>query len=155
MDTRQRNIGAATDGDAGADYLTKTAFAFWRATLLLNAEEIGFFAALARGLADAAALRVRFGLDEETVTDLLDALVAVGLVERCDGVYRNTAAAARFLDPTLSSYIGGRLDIARAAQRETTAAMDRLRETTRRGWDGTALTGRMWEEVGAIVSSAE
>lgn len=154
MHTRQGNIGAATDGDAGADYLTKTAFAFWRATLLLNAEEIGFFAALARGPADAAALRVRFGLDEETVTDLLDALVAVGLVERCDGVYRNTAAA-RFLDPTLSSYIGGRLDIARAAQRETTAAMDRLRETTRRGRDGTALTGRMWEEIGAIVSSAE
>lgn len=159
METRRgnMNIGAATEAAAGAEHLMETAFAFWRATLLLNAEEIGLFAALACGPADAATLRERLGLNEageEMAADLLDALAVVGLIERCDGGYRNTAAAARFLDPALPSYLGDWLDMARAAQHETTAAMDRLRAAAVQRREEAAATGRMWEEIAAIVASA-
>ena len=101
MDTRQRQISDPTTGDTGADHLLDTAFAFWRASLLLIAEEIGLFAALAHGPSDASTLSTRLGLDPAMATDLPRwtrgprATHREALAPR----HRNTAHITRFPDP--------------------------------------------------------
>src|SRR5206468_365514 len=44
--------------------------------------------------------------------DFLDALVALGFLERGDGVYRNTPSTDLFLDKHKPSYVGGILEMA-------------------------------------------
>ena len=44
--------------------------------------------------------------------DFLDALVALGFLERADGVYGNTPSTDLFLDKRKPSYIGGVLEMA-------------------------------------------
>jgi hypothetical protein len=51
-------------------------------------------------------------LHERSARDFLDALVALGFLERSDGVYANTPATDLFLDRRKPSYIGGILEMA-------------------------------------------
>ena len=148
------NGGAARDGGA-VDAVLDIAFAFWRATLLLSADELGVFAALSDGPVDASTVRARLGLDAETTDDFLAALAALGLIEGCTGGYRNSAASARFLDPTAPDYLGAWLAMARAAQRETTALTGRLRGATRPETTDADLGGRMRAEIAALLAGAE
>src|SRR5262249_28860397 len=46
--------------------------------------------------------------------DFFDALVALGMLERQDGRYRNTAESDALLDKAKSSYVGGLLEMANA-----------------------------------------
>jgi hypothetical protein len=59
-------------------------------------------------------LRQRLGLHERGALDFLDALVALGLLEREEGRYRNTPAADRHLDRAKPGYLGGQLEMANA-----------------------------------------
>lgn len=52
------------------------------------------------------------GLHPRSASDFLDALVALGFLQRQDGVYRNTPATDLFLDKRKPSYIGGMLEMA-------------------------------------------
>ena len=54
------------------------------------------------------------GLHARSALDFFDALVALGMLEREDGRYRNTPATDLFLDRTKPSYIGGILEMANA-----------------------------------------
>jgi hypothetical protein len=145
-----------TSCDGGsADAVLDIAFAFWRATLLLSADELGLFAALSNGPVDASTVRARLGLDAESSDDFLTALAALGLIEGCTGGYRNSAASARFLDPTAPDYLGAWLAMARAAQRETTALTGRLRGATRPERTDAELGGRMRAEIAALLAVAE
>src|SRR5689334_6093493 len=99
MQTGNQEIAASNDDTAGADRVLDTAFGFWRAALLLSADELGLFAALASGAMHAPAIGMRLGIAAEAAADLLEALGQLGFVERrCDG-FHNTALATRFLDP--------------------------------------------------------
>jgi len=89
--------------------------AFWGSKTLLSAIELGLFSQLATsGPLDAEALRERLGLHERSARDFFDALVALGMLEREDGAYRNTPATELFLDRAKPSYAGGMLEMMNA-----------------------------------------
>lgn len=87
---------------------------FWGAKTLLSAVELRLFSVLAEGPADLAALTQRLDLHARSAQDFLDALVALKLLERDNGVYRNTPETEIFLDRAKPSYIGGILEMADA-----------------------------------------
>ena len=89
-------------------------FGFWASKTLLSAVELGLFTELAKGAADAETLRTRLHLHPRAARDFFDALVALGMLERQDGRYRNTAASGAFLDRGKPSYVGGLLEMANA-----------------------------------------
>jgi len=85
---------------------------FWASKTMLSAVELGVFTRLAGGPLDAAELIVALGLHPRSALDFLDALVALNLLEREGGKYRNTPDAALFLDAAKPSYVGGLLEMA-------------------------------------------
>jgi hypothetical protein len=94
------------------DRIFETAFAFWNAKTLLSAIELGLFTELAKsGALDAESIRQRLRLHPRSVRDFLDALVALGFLERRDGRYANTPETDLFLDKAKPSYSGGMLEM--------------------------------------------
>ena len=81
---------------------------------LLSAVELGVFSALTDNPQDAQALRQQLGLHPRGTRDFLDALVALGMLEREGDHYRNTPETDLFLDQAKPSYIGGILEMANA-----------------------------------------
>jgi hypothetical protein len=94
------------------DRIMEVGLGFWSSKALLSAIEIGVFTELAQQPGDLAGLRSRLGLHPRAAADFLDALVALGFLERQGGVYRNTLATDLFLDKRKPSYIGGALEMA-------------------------------------------
>ena len=87
---------------------------FWASKTLLSAIELGLFTALARQPLDGDALTESLGLDRRSSRDFFDALVALGMLERSDGVYSNTPETDLFLDREKPTYAGGLLEMANA-----------------------------------------
>jgi SAM-dependent methyltransferase len=94
------------------DRILALGLGFWGSKTLLSAVELGVFTRLAREPADIGALMVELGLHERAARDFLDALVALGMLEREDGVYSNTQETDLFLDRAKPSYVGGLLEMA-------------------------------------------
>jgi hypothetical protein len=94
------------------DHILQTGLAFWASKTLLSAVEMEVFTELARGPEEGHALAGRLGLHPRSSRDFLDALVALGFLEREDGNYRNTPATDMFLDKRKPFYIGGMLEMA-------------------------------------------
>jgi hypothetical protein len=94
------------------EHILQTGLAFWPAKVLLSAIEIGVFTELAHSPASFEPLRARLGLHPRAALDFLDTLVALGFVDRRDGVYSNTPATNLFLDKRKPSYVGGILEMA-------------------------------------------
>jgi len=93
------------------DHILQTGFAFWASKTLLSAIEIGVFTELAHGPEAFEALQGRLGLHPRSSRDFLDALVALGFLQRADGRYANTPETDLFLDRRKPSYIGGILEM--------------------------------------------
>jgi hypothetical protein len=87
---------------------------FWGSKVLLSAIELNLFSLLAKGPLDADALTANLGLHQRGARDFFDALVSLGMLERHDGKYSNTAETGLFLDRAKPSYIGGLLEMANA-----------------------------------------
>jgi SAM-dependent methyltransferase len=99
--------------DPGA--IMQVGTAFWASKTLLSAVELGLFTELAaNGPGDADALRERLGLHPRAARDFLDALVALGMLDRTNGVYDNTQDTALFLDRAKPTYVGGMLEMLNA-----------------------------------------
>ena len=94
------------------DAILELTLAFWGSKTLLSAVELGLFTELAKGPRDKDALRVSMGINERSVEDFLDALVALGMLDRKAGKYRNTPETDLFLDRNKPTYIGGVLEMA-------------------------------------------
>jgi O-methyltransferase domain/Dimerisation domain len=94
------------------DQIMQVGLGFWGSKTLLSAVEMELFTELARRPGSLEDLRGRIGLHPRSARDFLDALVAMGFLERVDGVYRNTPATDRFLDKRKPSYLGGLLEMA-------------------------------------------
>jgi SAM-dependent methyltransferase len=89
--------------------------AFWASKTLLSAVELGLFSELAAGgPGDAEDLRARLALHPRSARDFFDALVALEMLERTDGVYDNTQSTAMFLDRNAPTYLGGMLEMLNA-----------------------------------------
>src|SRR5438874_8651153 len=96
------------------DAIMQLGFAFWGSKTLLSAIELGLFTLLGDGPMSAEALTTRLKLHPRSVRDFLDALVALGQLERHDALYSNTPAGALFLDRRKPTYVGGMLEMANA-----------------------------------------
>ncbi len=94
------------------DLILQTGLAFWAAKTLLSAVEMELFTELAKGPESLEALTGRLGLHPRSSRDFLDALVALGFLDRENGQYRNTPSSDVFLDKHKPSYIGGMLEMA-------------------------------------------
>ena len=100
--------------------------------LLLSAVEVGVFTALAasaEGSAETEELRAATGLHARSATDFFDALVALGLLEKKEGRYYNSALAQACLVRG-ENYRGGFLD---GANYVLYPAWGRLTEALRTG----------------------
>lgn len=102
------------DEQISPDGILQLGFGFWASKALLSAVELGLFTTLAEGPRSAADLVDRLGLQPRGTVDFLDALVSLGMLEREDGIYRNSAATDVFLDRNKPSYVGGLLEMANA-----------------------------------------
>ena len=94
------------------DHILQIGFGFWASKALLSAVEMELFTELARHPEDAETLRDRLGLHPRSSQDFLDALVALGFLERRNGTYCNTPSTDLFLDKHKPSYLGGILEMA-------------------------------------------
>lgn len=103
---------------AQVQYIMQTALGFWKSKVLLVAVELGVFTRLGRGGKTLPQLREELGLHERGSADFLDALVALGFLERDgvgeDAVYRNTESSAVLLDKSSPDYMGGLLEMTNA-----------------------------------------
>jgi hypothetical protein len=94
------------------NHILQTGLGFWASKTLLSAIEMEVFTELARHPEDLDTLAGRLGLHPRSSRDFLDALVALGFLERHDGKYANTASTDFFLDKNKPSYVGGVLEMA-------------------------------------------
>jgi hypothetical protein len=104
----------ATPEQPTPDRIMQVGLGFWSSKTLLSAVELELFTELGRRPADVETLQARLGLSPRSSRDFLDALVALGFLERRDGLYANTPATALFLDKGRPSYLGGILEMANA-----------------------------------------
>lgn len=106
---------AANDPAAPAarpDHILQIGLGFWAAKTLLSAVEMEVFTELAKRPEDLATLTGRLGLHPRSAHDFLDALVALGFLQREDGFYCNTPATDMYLDKHKPTYVGGILEMA-------------------------------------------
>ena len=104
---------AATEVDP--THIMQVGSGFWASKTLLSAVELQVFTVLSGTAMTGPDLGAKLGLARRSTYDFLDALVALGFLERdgdgADGRYRNTADTAAFLDKRGPSYIGGILEM--------------------------------------------
>jgi O-methyltransferase domain/Dimerisation domain len=98
--------------EAKMDQILQVGLGFWASKTLLSAVELGVFTELAGNAQDLATLGGRLGLHPRSGRDFLDALVALGFLERRDGKYSNTPSTDLYLDKKKPSYMGGILEMA-------------------------------------------
>ena len=94
------------------EHIMQIGLGFWASKTLLSAVEMGVFTELANRPEGLEAVQGRLGLHPRSARDFLDALVALGFLERHDGIYCNTPETDLFLDKKKPSYIGGILEMA-------------------------------------------
>jgi len=116
--TTVSGAGAETPRDdvvePSPESIMQVGLGFWASKTLLSAIEMELFTHLADNPQDLETLRARVGLHPRSARDFLDALVALGFLQRSDGVYRNAPATDAFLDRRKPSYQGGLLEMANA-----------------------------------------
>lgn len=117
MDSAQQTVAETADAADAATtpaQILQLGLGFWGSKTLLSAVELGVFTELGQGPLPGEELATRLDLHPRSWRDFLDALTALGMLERDDGVYRNTPETALFLDRSKPSYIGGLLEMANA-----------------------------------------
>jgi hypothetical protein len=111
--TTETKIATATSTPT-PEQIFQLGLGFWASKALLSAVELGVFTELAAKPATADELSTRLGLTPRSNRDFLDALVALGMLERSEGRYSNTVDTDFFLDRNKPSYAGGLLEMANA-----------------------------------------
>ena len=96
------------------EHILQVGLGFWASKALLSAIELGVFTELGPGAQEFGKLAGRLGLHPRSARDFLDALVALGFLNRANDSYSNTAETSLFLDRNKPSYVGGLLEMANA-----------------------------------------
>ncbi|MBF8191916.1 methyltransferase domain-containing protein [Nonomuraea sp. K274] len=110
--------------------IIRLANSFCDAKALLTAVELGLFSTLHGSEAGVEVIRERLGLHGRGLSDWLDLLVELNLLEREDGRYRNSPGADRYLVRGAEPYIGGFIE---RSNRNLYPAWGRLSEALRTG----------------------
>jgi len=99
-------------------HIMQVGMGFWGSKTLLSAVELELFTKLGSEPMTGPQIAEDLSLHPRAIPDFLDALVALGLLDRegegSDALYRNTEAGAAFLDKTSPAYVGGILEMANA-----------------------------------------
>jgi predicted O-methyltransferase YrrM len=99
-------------------HIMQVGMGFWASKTVLSAVELELFTELGAGALTGEEIGELLGLHPRAIYDFLDALVALGFLERngegSDGRYENSADGAVFLDKQSPAYIGGILELANA-----------------------------------------
>ena len=85
--------------------------AFWASKTLLSAIELGLFTNLAQSSKDCETLTDELKLHPRSARDFFDALVALKILHRTNGLYSNTQETDYYLDRNKDTYIGGMLEM--------------------------------------------
>lgn len=87
---------------------------FWGSKVLLSAVELGLFTELAAGPLEGEKIKERLRLHARSYRDFLDALVAMGFLQRNEQKYSNSPDTDLFLDKNKPGYMGGILEMCNA-----------------------------------------
>ncbi|TAL67229.1 MAG: hypothetical protein EPN82_14740 [Bacteroidetes bacterium] len=82
------------------------ALSFERSRVLLTACELDLFSIIGAKVKPAAEIAAQLDTDEKATERLLNALVAIGLIEKNNNGYFNSKISLRFFDKTKPEYIG-------------------------------------------------
>jgi hypothetical protein len=96
------------------DRIMQLGMGFMASKTLLSAAELGVFTRLTGNPTDGGTLSRQLGLHPRGARDFLDALVALGFLDRNGALYSNTPEADYFLDRAKPTYIGGLLEMCNA-----------------------------------------
>lgn len=102
---------------------------YWSSSLLLTANRLGLFTAIGASKCTVADLAQRLSLSLYPLDNFLNALVALGFLERVDGGYRNSALSSTFLVEGKPAYMGEALKYSD----DLYSVWGRLEETLRSG----------------------
>ena len=102
---RRRRAADRERSAATPENIMKLGTGFWASKTLLSATELGVFSTLAGAPADLPTLQKKLRLHQRSARDFLDALVALRMLERENGLYRNTADTDFFNNRAKPSYI--------------------------------------------------
>jgi predicted O-methyltransferase YrrM len=112
----KRLMNKATSNDPA--HILQIGMGFLASKTLLSAVELELFTHLGSAALNGAQIGKRLGLHARGLFDFLDALVALGILERTgdgpEGRYSNTPQSAAFLDKKSPTYVGGILEMANA-----------------------------------------
>jgi len=105
----------STHGQIDPGRIMQLGTGFFATKTLLSAIELGLFTSLAKEPKSGSALQAELGLHPRATADFLDALVALGFLERdgksVSGTYKNAPDVDLFLDRNKRSYVGGILEM--------------------------------------------
>ena len=97
------------------EHILKVGMGFWASKTVLAAVNLKVFTLLAQQPQSASEIKNYLGLHDRAYLDFLDALVALGFLERSglgsDAIYSNTPESDFFLDSNKPSYLGGMLEM--------------------------------------------
>jgi cyclopropane fatty-acyl-phospholipid synthase-like methyltransferase len=97
------------------EHILQVGMGFWASKTLLSAVDLKLFTLLANKPRTAIEIKQKLELHERSYLDFLDALVALGFLERIgigsQAVYSNAPETDFFLDKNKHSYIGGILEM--------------------------------------------
>lgn len=96
---------------AEASSILRLATAYASSRILHSAVQVGVFEALRDTPADLTTLCASLGLHPRLSRDFLEALVALGLLEKDGDRYQTSEASRKFLLPDQPAYLGGRIKI--------------------------------------------
>ncbi len=96
----------STPAEDAITSVSQVAYGFMGSQALFAALDLGLFSALEQRPLDAEALAQGTGAQLDPLRSLLEALVALELIERDGSSYRNTRAASRYLVPGARGYMG-------------------------------------------------
>lgn len=87
--------------------LRETVYAFQSARIILTAYELEVFTHIGDGDVSSASVAAASKADPRAMDRLMNALVAIGLIEKNDGLFSNTDFAAKFLVKGKEAYLAG------------------------------------------------
>jgi len=125
--------------------------AFYGSCVLFAASDAGVFGALSQlGSADADTVADKLSLNRRGVRLLLDACVAIQLLEKTDGLYRNSPESGAFLVPDVPGSLAGAIRYSR----DVYPAWGRLPELIAAGrpWKGPKSTSERMRTAHAPLS---
>ena len=101
-----------SDGRVSPAPILQMATGYWASSLLLTANRLGLFTAVASGEATASSLSARLKLPPYPLDNFLNALVSLGYLEREGAAYANSPLSRTFLVEGQPAYLGEALKYA-------------------------------------------